>query len=327
MASASASGGGSSLLVFVARRLLVTIPLLLLISFAVFCLVLLLPGNPAVALAGGSRANPAEIARITAQLHLNQPFWRQYLRWLGQVLHGNLGQSLFQNQSVAQGIAQRFPVTLSIAVGGMVFAVLFGLPAGIVSGVRQGTLSDRTVTVGASLGVAIPDFWLAIMLVILFAVDLHLLPAIGYVPFTEDPAGWAQHLLLPWIALGLGGAATIARQVRGALIDTLDQDYMRTARAKGLAPRAVIGKHALKNALSPAVTVIGISFGYLLGGTVIIEQIFSLPGIGSYVLNAITEKDLPIIQGVVLVTAVAFVVINLVVDVVYGFLNPKVRLG
>lgn len=323
-----ASGGGGSLLSFIARRLLITIPLLLLISFAVFSLVFLLPGDPAIAMAGGTKANLGEIARIRQQLHLNQPFWRQYLEWLNQVLHGNLGNSIFKpHTSVGSELALRFPVTLSIALGAMVFSIVFGIPAGILSGVRQGTLRDRTVTFASSLGVAIPDFWLAIMLVTIFAVDFHLLPALGYTPFTQSPTEWAEDLLLPWLALGLGGAAVIARQVRGAMIDTLDQDYMRTALAKGLGPRAVIGKHALKNALSPAVTVIGISFGYLLGGTVIIEQIFSLPGIGTYVLEAISVKDLPPIQGVVLVTAVAFVLINLVVDIVYGFLNPKVRLG
>jgi peptide/nickel transport system permease protein len=322
-----ASGGGSSLLSFVARRLLITVPLLLLISFAVFSLVLIIPGDPAVTLAGGTKANLGEIARIRHQLHLDQPFWRQYLDWLHQALQGNLGNSIFQHQSVASGIGTHFPVTLSIAVGGMVLSVLLGIPAGILSGVRQGTLRDRTVTIGSSLGVAIPDFWLAIMLVTLFAVDFHLLPALGYTPFTQSPARWAEDLLLPWLALGLGGAATIARQVRGAMIDTLDQDYIRTAKAKGLRPRTIVGKHALKNALSPAVTVVDISFGYLLGGTVIIEQIFSLPGIGTYVLQAITVKDLPIIQGVVLVTALAFVVINLVVDIIYGYLNPKVRLS
>jgi len=322
-----ASGGGSSLPAFVTRRLLITVPLLVLISFAVFSLVLIIPGDPAVTLAGGTRANLVEIANIRHQLHLDQPFWKQYLEWLNHAIHGNLGGSLFQHQSVASGIAVHFPVTLSIAVGGMVVSVLLGIPAGIISGVRPRSLQDRAVTLGSSLGVAIPDFWLAIMLVTLFAVDFHLLPALGYIPFRQSPALWAKDLLLPWLALGLGGAATIARQVRGAMIDTLDQDYIRTARAKGLPPRAVIGKHALKNALSPAVTVIGISFGYLLGGTVIIEQIFSLPGIGIYVLQAIADKDLPIIQGVVLITALAFVVINLVVDIIYGYLNPKVRLA
>jgi peptide/nickel transport system permease protein len=321
-------GSGGSLLSFIVRRLLLTVPLLILISFAVFSLVLILPGNPALTLAGGVHSTPAEVASITRQLHLNEPFWRQYLRWLNGVVHGNLGDSLFNpGQSVASGIAIRFPVTAYLAIGGMVLSVLIGVPAGILAGVRNGTARDRMVTVGSSVGVAIPDFWLAMLLVILFAVDFHILPALGYVEWSTSPWHWFQHLILPWIALGLGGSATIARQVRGALIDTLDQDYMRTAVAKGLSNRMVIGKHALKNALSPAITVIGIQFGYLLGGTLIIEQIFSLPGIGTYVLNSISTKDLPIIQGVVLVTATAFVIINLIVDVLYGYLNPKIRLG
>ncbi len=320
-------GSGGSLLSFVGRRLLITIPLLLIISFAVFSLVLILPGDPAVTLAGGTHATAAQIAHVRAQLHLNEPIWRQYLTWLGNALHGNLGNSLFLDQSVASGIAARFPVTLSLAVGGMVVAILIGIPAGVLAGVRQGTVGDRAVTVGSSIFVAVPDFWLAMVLVVVFAVDLHLLPALGFVPFAHSPWQWFQHLILPWLALGIGGSAIIARQVRGALIDTLDQDYMRTALSKGLPRRVVIGKHAMKNALSPAVTVIGIQFGYLLGGTIIIEQIFSLPGIGTYVLQAISVKDLPVIQGVVLVTAVCFVIINLIVDVVYGFLNPKVRLA
>jgi len=209
----------------------------------------------------------------------------------------------------------------------MIIAILIGLPAGIMSGLHQGTVHDRGVTVGSSLAVAIPDFWLAMLLIILFAVKLEWLPALGYTPFTQSPGEWFQDLLLPWLALGIGGSAVIARQVRGALIDTLDQDYMRTAVAKGLSPRMVVGKHALKNALSPAVTVIGIQFGYLLGGTLIIEQIFSLPGLGTYIIQAINDKDIPEIQGVVLVIATAFVLINLVVDVIYAYLNPKIRLS
>ena len=228
---------------------------------------------------------------------------------------------------MTSGIAARFPVTLAVAAGGMVIAILVGLPAGIISGIRQGTVRDRAVTIGSSIAVATPDFWLAILLVIVFAVKLKWLPALGYTPFTQSPVEWFKDLLLPWVALGIGGSAVIARQVRGALIDTLDQDYMRTALAKGLTQRMVIGKHALKNALSPAVTVIGIQFGYLLGGTLIIEQIFSLPGLGTYIIQAIDDKDIPEIQGVVLVVAVSFIIINLIVDIIYGYLNPKVRLA
>src|SRR5579871_2797739 len=200
-----ATGGEGSLPSFIGRRLLITIPLLVLISFAVFSLVLLIPGDPAITLAGGAKANVAEIARIRHQLHLDQPFWKQYVDWLNQVVHGNLGNSIFQHQTVASGIGTHFPVTLSIAIGGMVFSVLLGVPAGILSAVRQGTLRDRAVTLGSSLGVAIPDFWLAIMLVTLFAVDFHVLPALGYTPFAQSPGRWAEDLLLPWLALGLGG--------------------------------------------------------------------------------------------------------------------------
>ena len=319
--------GGGSLLTFVARRLLIAVLLLFLISLAVYSLILIIPGNPAIALAGGTKATPSEIAKITAALHLNEGFFAQYWRWLTAALHGDLGNSLFNHETVASGIAARFPVTLAVAAGGMIVAILLGVPAGIVSGLHQSTSRDRLVTVGSSIAVAVPDFWLAMILVIVFAVKLGWLPSLGYTPFTQSPSAWFEDLLLPWLALGIGGSAVIARQIRGALIDTLDQDYMRTAVAKGLSPRMVVGKHALKNALSPAVTVIGIQFGYLLGGTLIIEQIFSLPGLGTYIIAAINEKDIPEVQGVVLVVATAFVLINLAVDVIYAYLNPKVRLS
>jgi peptide/nickel transport system permease protein len=323
---------GGSLLSFVARRLLITIPLLVVISLAVFSLVLLLPGDPALTLAGGVHAKAATVAEIRRQLHLNEGFFAQYGVWLGNLLHGNMGHSLYSpanvpGSQVASGIRIRFPVTLSIAVGGMVTALLIGLPTGIVAGLRPRSWADRVVTAVSSLGVAMPDFWLAMLLVILLAIHTHLLPPGGYTPFATSPLSWFQHLLMPWLALGFGGAATVARQIRGSLIDTLDQDYMRTAVAKGLKPAKIIVKHALKNAVSPVMTVVGIQFGYLLGGTFIIENIFSLPGIGAYMIQAIGRKDLPVVQGVALLTAVAFVVVNLVVDILYAYLNPKIRLA
>ncbi|HXQ60914.1 MAG TPA: ABC transporter permease [Acidimicrobiales bacterium] len=323
---------GGSLLSFVFRRILITVPLLLVISLAVFSLVLLLPGDPALTLAGGAHAKASAVEQIRRQLHLNEGFFTQYWMWLGHALRGDLGHSLFTpasvpSSNVASGIRGRFPVTLSIAVGGMVVAVLIGLPAGIVAGLRPRSWADRIVTAVSSLGVAVPDFWLAMLLVILLAIKAHLLPPLGYTPFSASPSSWFDHLLMPWLALGFGGAATVARQMRGSLIDTLDQDYMRTALAKGLSPSRIVGKHALKNAVSPVVTIVGIQFGYLLGGTFIIENIFSLPGIGAYMITAIGEKDLPVVQGVALLTAVTFVVINLVVDIIYAYLNPKVRLA
>jgi peptide/nickel transport system permease protein len=325
-----ASGG--SLFSFVGRRILITVPLLLVISLAVFSLVLLLPGDPALTLAGGIHAKASSVAGIRRQLHLNEGFFAQYGVWLNNLVHGNLGHSLYSPASVpgsqvATEIRIRFPVTLSIAVGGMVTAVLLGLPTGILAGLRPRSWADRIVTAVSSLGVAMPDFWLAMLLVILLAIRTHLLQPLGYTPFATSPGSWFGHLLMPWLALGFGGAATVARQIRGSLIDTLDQDYMRTAVAKGLKPTTIIVKHALKNAISPVVTIVGIQFGYLLGGTFIIENIFSLPGIGVYMIQAIGTKDLPVVQGIALLTAVAFVVVNLVVDILYAYLNPKVRLA
>lgn len=312
---------------FVGRRLAAMVPLLVLITAGVYALVLLIPGDPARTLAGGLNAKPAEIARIRHQLHLDQPFLAQYWRWVTHAARGDLGTSLFQHQSVATAIASRFPLTLSLALGGLVVAVLIGLPAGILAGTRPGTVADRSATVASSAGIAMPDFWVAILLALVFAVKLHVLPDLGYVGLTTSPWGWFEHLLLPWVALGIAGGATLARQVRGELIDVLDQDYIRTARSLGIPNRQVIGRLALKNALTPAMTIVGIQFAYLLGGTVIIEQIFSIPGLGSLMLQAVDTKDIPIIQGVVLLTAVIFVAVNLVVDIAYGLLNPKVRLA
>ena len=310
---------------FVARRLAAMVPLLILITIGVYALVLLIPGDPARTLAGGLHASPSEIVRVRHQLHLDQPFFAQYWRWVTHAVRGNLGTSLFQHTSVASAIGSRFPLTLSLALGGLVVSILLGLPLGVLAGTRPGTAADRSATVVSSAGIAVPDFWLAILLAVLFAVKLHLLPDLGYVGLTQSPWGWFEHLILPWLALGVAGGATLARQVRGALIDVLDQDYIRTARSLGVPERQVIGRLALKNALTPAMTLIGIQFAYLLGGTVIIEQIFSIPGLGSLMLQAIDTKDLPVIQGVVLLTAVVFVVVNLAVDIGYGLLNPKVR--
>ena len=312
---------------YILRRLLALIPLLLIVSVLVFGMSFLIPGDPARTLAGGLRATPENVAKVRNQLGLNKPIAEQYWRWLTHALRGDLGQSLFKKTSVVAEIHRRFPVTFSMAIGALVFMILVGVPAGIAAGTHPGTLIDRLVTLGTSAAIAIPDFWLGIILVIVFAVKLKSLPAIGYVSFTHSHVEWATHLYLPWIGMGLAGAAPIARQLRGALIDVLDQDYIRTAGAKGLPRSRVVFKHALKNAAMAPVTIIGIQFGYLLGGTVIFEYIFSIPGLGQYFLTALSERDLPVIQGVTLVIALGFVLLNLLVDVLYVYLNPKVRLG
>ena len=310
---------------FVVRRLLGLIPLLLIISFAVFALVLAIPGDPARSIAGGLDADEARVEEIRDELGTDDGLVVQYGRWLGGVATGDLGTSLFTDRTVTSELSQRFPVTLSLAVGAVFFSALIGIPLGVLAGTRRGSVLDRILSVGTSFGIALPDFFLGTALVVFFAVQLDVLPAIDYVPIEESPVEWARHLIMPWIALGVSASATLARQVRGAMIEVLDQDYVRTARAKGLSEGRVVGKHALKNAMTPALTVIGLQFAYLLGGTVIIEYIFSLPGLGTYMLGAITSKDLPVIQGVVLLIAVIFVVINLFVDILYGVLNPKVR--
>jgi peptide/nickel transport system permease protein len=312
---------------YIVRRLLTLVPLLLLVSFAVFALVLLIPGDPAVTIAGGTKAQPEQIKQVRHLLHEDEPFLQRYGNWLGRAARGDLGQSIYKNRAVSDDIRSRFPVTFSLALGALVVTLLLGVPAGIAAGTRPGSLVDRAITVGSSAAIAIPDFWLGMVLVVLFAVNLNVLPAIGYVPFSRNPIQWATHLYLPWFALGLANGAALARQMRGALIDVLEQDYIRTADAKGLRQSAIIGKHALKNASIAPVTVLGLQFAYLLGGTVIIEQIFSIPGMGQYFYQALLTKDLPVIQGMVLVVALTFVLLNLLVDILYAYLNPKVRLA
>jgi len=311
---------------YIGRRLLALPPLLLIISIFIFGMVEIIPGNVARNLAGFN-ASQAQVDKIAAQLGLNKPLVVQYWNWLDHALHGNLGTSLVANAPVATEINQRFPVTLSMALGGLVVILIIGIPAGLLAGTRPGGILDRVLTIGSSTAIAIPDFWLAMVLVVLLAVKAHALPAIGYVGFSSSPVQWATHLYMPWLALGLAGGATLARQLRSSMIDVLDQDYIRTAEAKGLKRRKVVLKHALKNASMVPLTLVGLQFAYLLGGTIILENIFSIPGLGEYFFNGLSAKDLPVIQGVTLIYALTFVVTNLVVDVLYGFINPRVRLG
>jgi peptide/nickel transport system permease protein len=311
---------------YIGRRLLALPPMLLIISLLVFGLSVIIPGDPARTIAG-LNAPQSEVNRISAQLGLNKPLIVQYWNWLIHALHGNLGTSIAQNSPVASSLHQRFPVTLSMAAGGLVVIILIGVPLGLIAGTRPGSIRDRTTTVITSTAISIPDFWLAMVLVVLFAVKLHLLPAIGYVGITTSPVQWATHLYLPWLALGLAGGATLARQLRSSLIDVLDQDYIRTAEAKGLKRRSIVLKHALKNASMVPLTLVGLQFAYLLGGTIILETIFAMPGLGLYFYDGLLAKDLPVIQGVTLVYALTFVIMNLIVDVLYGFINPRVRLA
>jgi peptide/nickel transport system permease protein len=307
------------------RRLLSLIPLLLLVSFGVYLLVALVPGDASVTLAGGQSATPERIAAVRSQLHLDEPLVEQYGRWLGGAVHGDLGDSLFSHVPVSEDIADRVPITVGLVFASLVVGLLFGIPIGVVSALRPGRAVDGAARAGTSVALAIPNYWLAIELVVLFAVTWKWLPPSGYVKFTDDPVEWLRHITLPAIALGVWSAASLARQLRASLIDALDSRYVRTAWAKGAGTTRVVLKHAMKNAAIPVVTVLGLQIGFLLGGTVIIEQIFSIPGLGPYFIRGVTALDVPVIQGVAIVFVLFTVVLSLLVDISYGLLDPRVR--
>lgn len=308
----------------IVKRLLTVIPMLFIVSLAVFSMVQFVPGDAAVTVAG-ENASPELIETTRERLGLNDPILQQYLTWVGGAVRGDFGTSLFSSRAVMGLILDRVPTTVSLAAGATTFAILVGVPVGILAARRRGGWADRIATLGATLGVAVPNYFVALLLVLFFALWNPWLPATGYTPLTEDPVLWLKHLMLPSIALGAAPAAIITRQVRGAMVDTMLQDYVRTARAKGLRTWAITYKHALKNAAIPVVTVMGVQFSFLLGGTVIIESIFGLPGLGTLAIGAVTARDLPLIQGIVVVTTLIVLVVNLLVDISYGLLDPKVR--
>jgi peptide/nickel transport system permease protein len=307
------------------RRLLSLIPLLLLVSFGVYLLVALVPGDAAITLAGGENATPEKIAEVRAELHLDDPLVSQYGRWLGNAVQGDLGTSLYSHVSVSDDIRDRLPVTVGLVLAALFVGLVIGVPLGVLSALRPGGAIDKSSRLGTSVAIAIPNYWLAIELVVLFAVTWKLLPASGYVPFSENPSEWLRHIALPAVALGVWSAASLARQLRASLIDSLDTRYVRTAWAKGAGTTRVVLKHAMKNAAIPVVTVLGLQVGYLLGGTVIVEQIFSIPGLGPYFIRAVTSFDVPAIQGVAIVFVLIAVTLSLLVDISYGLLDPRVR--
>lgn len=306
------------------RRLAMTIPLMFVVSFLIYSLIVLVPGDPAVALAG-QNPTPEQIAAVREELGLNDPFLLQYWRWLSEALQGNLGVSLFSSESVVSAILVRLPATLSLAFFALAIAIVLGVVVGSVAGLRPGTWIDRVATVSASVGVAVPYFWVGMILVLLFAIDNPLLPAVGYAPLTDGVVDWAKHLILPAAALSIAPAAVIARQTRASVSTVMSEDYVRTAEAKGLRRVRVVGKHALKNASIPVVTVFGIEANRLIGGTVVIEQLFAIPGLGQLAYQSVFARDFPLVQGVLLTTAAMVLLINLLVDVSYGYFNPRIR--
>jgi len=306
------------------RQLGRTLLLLICVSMVVFSLDSFIPGDPALVLAGES-ATSADIQRTREQLGLERPLVERYLVWAGKAVRGNFGRSLFTGQPVSAEIAARVPVTLSLLVLALLIGIVAGIAAGVTAALHRGGLIDRTVVIVASLGVAMPNFWVGLLLVLALAIKFPLLPATGYVPLMTSPAGWLAHLLLPAVALALAPAAEITRQVRGSVIGLMPRDFVRTAVAKGLPRRLVIGKHVLKNTGVTVATVAGIQVSVLLGSSVVIERVFGLPGIGGLVLEAVVSRDLPIVQGVVLITTIMILSCTLLVELSYSYFNPRVR--
>jgi peptide/nickel transport system permease protein len=309
---------------YIARRLAALVPTLLVVSVLIFSLQRLLPGDPALALAGEEH-DARVVEAIRVKYHLDQPVAVQYAIWLGNVVQGDFGQSLRSRIPVSELLASKLPVTMELAGFSMLIALLLGIPAGVISATRKGTPMDVTANLVALSGLSVPHFWLGIMLILLFAVRLGWLPASGYVPPWEDPLKNLATILLPSFVLGTGVAGVLMRHTRSAMLQTLDADYVRTARAKSVPERLVVLKHALRNALIPIITLGAIEFGRLLSGAVLTEQIFAIPGFGKLLVDGVFNRDYAVVQAVVLVSAALYLALNLLADVLYFFANPRLR--
>ena len=311
---------------YLLRRVGTSVLVLLLASIVVFVGVRALPGDAAVALAG-EESNPVALEQIREKYGLNDPVPVQYVRYLGNSLQGDLGFSTRTGLDVTEIILDRLPVTLELALLSLAVGLLIGIPAGILSALRRGTWIDNTSNAVGLMGLSIPNFWLGLVLILVVSVQLGLLPASGYVPFLEDPVANLERMLLPAIVLGTGLSAVLMRQMRSAMLETMSADYVRTARSKGLSEKQVVLVHALRNSLVTVVTVLGLQLGALISGAVITEQIFVIPGFGKLIVDGVFTRDYPVIQGVALVTVCGYVLVNLLVDLTYSFLNPRIRVG
>ena len=310
---------------FILRKAGAALIVVFLASVLVFVGVRAIPGDPALAYAGEDR-DPEVLAAIRDKYGLDDPQPVQYVRWIGLALQGDLGTDT-RGLSVTETIVTRLPLTLELAGLAMLIGVLIGIPAGVIAAVRRGKASDYAATTTALLGLSVPHFWLGLLMIIVFAVNLRWLPAGGYVSFRDDPLGNLEHMLMPAIVLGTGLSAVLMRQMRSDMLTSLGADYVRTARAKGLSEWSVVGKHALRNSLITITTVIGLQLGALISGAVVTEQIFGIAGFGRLTVDSIAQRDYALLQGVVLVVAAGYVVVNLLVDVAYSLINPRIRVA
>lgn len=316
---------------FVIRRLLMAVVVVWLISVAVFALFYLAPADPARAIAG-RLATPETVAAVRHRLGLDLPVPEQYLHFINGLAHGDLGYSFYNSEPVATLVAARIPVTMSLTLGAAVIWLLLGIGLGVLSARRPRTRIDRTATIFVLTGLSAPTFLVGLLLLYFFFFRLHLVgvdafPGGGYVPFSQNPAEWAQHLILPWTTLAFVSAAAYTRLTRTALLEVLGEDYVRTARAKGITERRVVYRHALRSALTPLVTQLGIDVGSLLGGAIVTETVFGLPGLGQLAVQSITNQDLPVVVGIVLLAALFVIAANFIVDLLYAALDPRVRIA
>ena len=309
---------------FLARRIAISTVTFLLITLIVFTGVRMIPGDPARVMAG-TDADEAGLQEIREKYGLTDPIPVQYVRWLTLALQGDLGESIRTREPVVKTVAMKLPITMQLAAFALLIAIGIAIPAGIFSATRRNTVWDLLANAVSLCGVSIPSFWLGIMLILFLSVRLHVLPASGFVPFFDDPLGNLQRMIMPAFVLGTALAAVLMRQTRNSMIEVLSANYIRTAYSKGLAERVVVFRHALRNGLIPIVTILGLQMGTLMGGAVVTEQIFVVPGFGRLIVEAVFTRDYPLVQGVVLITASAYVLINLLVDVSYSLMNPRIR--
>ena len=308
---------------YIVRRLLLMVPVAFLVTIGVFMLIHLSPGDPALILLGEDRT-PQAIAQIHQQLGLDKPLYVQYLIWLGRLAHGDLGRSITTHEQVTGAIFDRLPATLELGIVSLVWSLLVAIPLGTIAAVRRGSLVDQLATGLTVAGVSIPNFFIGIVLIFVLSVSLRLFPFGGYVPITEDPLESLRHVLLPAIALGTAGTAINMRFTRSSMIEVLNHDYIRTARAKGASWRRVVFVHALKNALIPVVTIVGLQIGGIIEGAVVTETVFTWPGVGRLAVESIFNRDYTVVQGIVLLAAFSYMFANLLVDLVYGWLDPRI---
>ncbi|KON87980.1 hypothetical protein AF332_14875 [Sporosarcina globispora] len=309
---------------FLVKRVLALIPVLLTVSAVVFMIIHFIPGDPAAAMLG-SQANEEQLAQMREKMGLNEPLFIQFTLWLSNLLQGDLGSSLVSDQTVLSLIANRLPVTLNLIIYSMTISILIAIPLGVISAVKHNTGLDFASMIIALIGISIPNFWAALLLIMVFALNLGMFPATGYIPVSESLILNIKHLTLPAFSLGFIQAGIITRMTRSSMLDVLRQDYIRTVKAKGASPFTLVFKHALKNAMIPIITIIGINFGLLLGGTIVVESIFSINGIGQLMIQSVLNRDYPVIQGIILVIAAIYVFITLFVDILYTYFDPKIK--